>query len=67
MPQKSFSALAIIVFHKELTDKIFLVDVANEFVLQKQLGKNIFAVNLLKKICKISLCIISDSVPVDRL
>ena len=40
--QKRFNSLAVLSFHKELTDKISLINVANEFVTSKPLRKNIF-------------------------
>lgn len=42
MTQKRFNSLAVLSFHKELTDKISLVNVANEFVASKPSRKNIF-------------------------
>lgn len=42
MKQKRFNSLAILTFHKELTDNISLLDIANEFVESKPSRKNIF-------------------------
>ena len=42
MTQKRFNSLSILSFHKDLTDKLSLVDVANEFVESKPARKNIF-------------------------
>ena len=42
MSQKRFNSLAILSFYKELTDKLSLVDVANEFVASKPTRKDIF-------------------------
>ena len=42
MTQKRFNSLAVLSFHKDLTDKISLVNVANEFVATKPSRKNIF-------------------------
>ena len=44
MSQKRFNSLAILSFYKELTDKLFLVDVANEFVASKPTRKDIFGI-----------------------
>lgn len=42
MLQKRFNSLAILSFHKEITDKISLVDVANEFVATRPTRKDTF-------------------------
>ena len=42
MNQKRFNSLAILSFHKEITDEISVVDAANEFVATKPTRKNIF-------------------------
>ena len=42
MSQKRFNSLAILSFHKEITDKISSIDVANEFVELKPMRKSIF-------------------------
>ena len=43
--------LAILSSHKEVTDKMSIIDVANEFVDAKPNRKSIFG-NLSKRICK---------------
>ena len=42
MSQKRFNALAILSSHKEVTDKMSIIDVANEFVDAKPNRKSIF-------------------------
>ena len=42
MSQKRFNSLAILSFYKEPTDKISLVNVANEFVASKPMRNSIF-------------------------
>ena len=42
MNQKIFNSLAILSFHKEITDEISVVDAANEFVATKPTRKDIF-------------------------
>ena len=42
MNQKLFNSLAILSFHKEITDEISVVDAANEFVATKPTRKDIF-------------------------
>ena len=42
MSQKRFNALAILSSHKEVTDKMSIIDVANEFVDAKPSRKSIF-------------------------
>ena len=42
MTQKRFISLSILSFHKEVTNKLSLVDIANAFVDSKFSRKNIF-------------------------
>ena len=42
MNQKRFNSLAILSFHKEITDEISVVDAANEFVATKPTRQDIF-------------------------
>ena len=51
MTQKRFNSLAVLSFHKELTDKISLINVASEFVASKPLRKKLL-VHLLSPICE---------------
>ena len=59
MSQKRFNALAILSSHKEVTDKMSIINVANEFVDAKPNRKSIFGkfvqedfvnINILKRI-----------------